>query len=245
MSKKLPHLPIYNYLPAEYKQETVKYKNYNEMQIDIPFQWIIEGQSGSKKTQCMLNLIRHFGCFQRIWLIAKDLEEPLYKWVAHVGKDVITTHDSLDELPDLDTPMMQDRKLVKLLILDDVIAEKKKDLERINEYFIRCRKLNVSIFLLSQNFFSIPTLIRRNMNRLTILRLQTNSNIKKILGEYITNHKDLDRVVEIWRKSLDHQNDFFSIDLKSNDPNRKYFLGYRPLASLAPSLTRFAELTQS
>ena len=44
-----------------------------------PYRYLIIGPSGSRKTHCLLNLIQKDDIIDKIYLYAKDLEEPKYQ----------------------------------------------------------------------------------------------------------------------------------------------------------------------
>ena len=57
------------------------------------------------------------------------------------------------------------RKGKTLIVFDDVIADTmtgKKFQAMIKELFIRCRKLNISLVIITQSYFSIPKEVRLN-----------------------------------------------------------------------------------
>ena len=59
----------------------------------------------------------------------------------------------------------QKRKGKTLIVFDDVIADTmtgKKFQAMIKELFIRCRKLNISLVIITQSYFSIPKEVRLN-----------------------------------------------------------------------------------
>jgi ABC-type lipoprotein export system ATPase subunit len=44
-------LNFYQQLPAQYRDKNKKYKNYNQIKIDVPMRMVIVGASGSGKTK--------------------------------------------------------------------------------------------------------------------------------------------------------------------------------------------------
>ena len=61
------------------------------------------------------------------------------------------------------TTIQKERKI--LIVFDDMIADimtNKKFQARIKELFIRCRKLNISLVLITQSYFSVPKEARLN-----------------------------------------------------------------------------------
>ena len=89
----------------------------------------------------------------------------LYKFLASKS-DQISVKEGLSNLPDLEK---MDKEIATLVIVDDCQLEKNQN--RVEEYYIRCRKKNVSICYLAQNYFVIPKVIRNNCNYLVHLKL--------------------------------------------------------------------------
>ena len=70
-----------------------------------------------------------------------------------------------------------------LVVIDDMVTEKK--LDEVCKYYIRARKLNVSVAFLTQSYYDTPTKIRKNSTYLVILDLGgSNREIKAILSEW-------------------------------------------------------------
>ena len=55
---------------------------------DWPFRMLIIGQSGSSKTNTLLHLINDLNPIDKIYLYAKDLYEPKYKYLINKRKQV-------------------------------------------------------------------------------------------------------------------------------------------------------------
>ena len=153
---------------------------FESTQMTIPCRVGIIAPSGSGKSVALLNYIaRCKDTFGHIYLVIKQ-DEPLYQLLREkVGSKNITTYTKLSDLPmpkDLNIGNKQG-----LVIFDDYVCEKNQ--EKIQEYFIRGRKVGkgLSIFYLSQNYFSIPTIIRRQFNYLIILKLSGSKDLNLIL----------------------------------------------------------------
>ena len=67
-------------------------------------------------------------------------------------------HENIDEYN-------PNRKRKILIVFDDIIADivtNKKFQTLIEELFIRCRKLNISLVLITKSYFSVPKDVRLN-----------------------------------------------------------------------------------
>ena len=70
-----------------------------------------------------------------------------------------------------------------LIVLDDMIADimtNKKFQATIKELFIRCRKINISLVLITQSYFSIPKDIRLNSTHYVIMKINNKRELQNI-----------------------------------------------------------------
>jgi hypothetical protein len=172
MSKKKPSkgqiVNYYNVIPSRFI-EKIENNNFDSHNFEIPFRMSVAAPSGSGKTNFITNCISEFckgkGTFVSIIIITKNKDEPLYKWLESES-DNIRIYEGLQNNPDLDK---FDKKFNHLIIWDDLVLSKKVD--TITDYFIRARKLNVSLMFLSQSYIDIPKVIRKNSSYLVVLDL--------------------------------------------------------------------------
>lgn len=155
--------------------------NYHLHHLKIPFRMCVVAPSGSGKTNFIVNLIAMFcqgqGTFADITIITRNKDEPLYRWL-ELKCDQITIKEGLENCPQLDKMDKQDNHLV---VFDDLVLA--KDQSRIENYYIRARKLNCSVIYLSQSYFRIPKIIRNNCSYLVLLKLSGHREVNMILSE--------------------------------------------------------------
>ena len=136
---------------------------------DHLYRILIIGGSGSGKTNTLLNLINEQGDIDKIYLYAKDLNEPKYGFLIKNRENAgikylngsnafikcSNTMDDVDENIDDYNPIIKRKKII---LFDDMMADimsNKKFKAIIKELFIRWRKLNISfVFYHSVLFFS-------------------------------------------------------------------------------------------
>ena len=150
-------------------------------QMKLPFRCCVVAPSGAGKTNWLINLVKLFsegrGTFASIFILTRNADEPLYNFLK-TKHDSIQIKEGIHNLPPLDK---FDKKVSHLVVLDDLVLDDQKAVER---YYIRCRKLNVSIIFLSQSFFRISKLIRSNCSYLVILKLSGDRDMRLILTEF-------------------------------------------------------------
>jgi len=226
---------MYKTLPKEFLEP--EYYNPSKIRgmLKHPFRCAVIGASGSMKTNSVLNIIRDAHCWEKIYLIAKDLEEPLYKYLINtlramekkLGVDVLTCSTNINDVPDLDT---LDRSEQTLVICDDLLGENLKKAKNIGQIFIRGRKVNCSIFFISQTFYDIPKDWRLQCNYFILKSISDESDIKGILrGKKLG--KKIDDIFKMYEASTKEEN-FFKISIGEKDPSLRFTMNYNQIPSI-------------
>ena len=122
------------------------------------------------------------------------------------------------------------RKRKILIVFDDIVADimtSKKFQAMIKQLFIRCRKLNVSLVLMSPSYFSVPKGVRLYSTHYLIMKFHNRRELQQIA---INHSEDIDYkdFLKIYRNCINEPYSFFIIDAKLPADNpvrfRKYFL---------------------
>ena len=141
---------------------------------DWPYRKLVIDPSGSGKTNYFLNLIQSDNNIDKMYLYAKDLEEPKYQLLINKREKAginfnndpnafIEYSNSMDDILSDIEDYNKKRKRKVLIIFDDMISHvmsDKKAQKILKDLFIRCRKLNVSLCFLTQSYFSVPKDVR-------------------------------------------------------------------------------------
>ena len=223
---------FYESLPKEFREEQSTYSNFTKLHIKLPAMINVVGATGSGKTNTVVNMIRHMGCFTRIYLFAKNLEEPLYAWMIDLfakvekktGVTVLMSGSDLAQLPAVSDINKEE---TNLLIIDDMITENKKKLNQVVEYFIRARKQNCSCIFISQAFYRTPGDIRKNTQYVILKKIATGRDLKSILREYSLGVDDK-QLLALYKYATagDPLRNFLMIDIGTNDPNLRFRKNY-------------------
>ena len=237
MSKKITKLPIVNFYDHIEKvdQAMYKYPNESALNIKLPFRMLLCGPSGTGKTNLLLNIIKYIGIFDKIILLAKDLEEPLYK---HLIKAYASVEKKCKTGPMLlaisnikDMPAVADCNVKEntLFICDDLICEDKKDLKKVEAFWMNARKVSVSMVFLSQGYFCIPKFIRMNSNYILIKKLHTPKDMKALIREYAVGVTPA-QMVEMYDYAMsgDPHTSFFMIDTETSNDRLKFRSQFYP-----------------
>ena len=126
---------------------------------DHPHRIIIIGGSRSGKTNALINLINEQNNIDKIYLYARDLNEPKYEYLIKKREGIGIKHlnnpnafiefsNTMDDVYEkIDDYPSRRRKI--LVVFDNMIMTNKRFQTIIKELFIRCRKLNISLVFIT------------------------------------------------------------------------------------------------
>lgn len=102
--------------------------------------------------------------------------------------------------------------------MDDLVLESNQ--RPLEEYFIRARKQNCSLIYISQSYYAIPKMIRKNLNYLIIKQLSSLQDLFRIMREYSLgdNKVQLKKIYD--NATTDNRQDFLLVDLDAPPENR-------------------------
>ena len=182
MSKKGDIINWYEKMPKSFL-DTPDNPNYHLHLLKLPFRLCCVSPTGTGKTSFVVSLIHLFsqgrvGSFSSICIITRNKDEPLYNYLTSKCPSIVIK-EGLENTPPLDK---FDKTLSHLVVFDDLVLS--KNLEIVSNYYIRCRKKNVSVCFLSQSYYKIPPIIRANCSYMVILKLGGIREINMILSTY-------------------------------------------------------------
>jgi len=208
------------YCSSGVKAFTEQYDNpkYGEKHyIPIPFRSILVGSSGSMKTNTLMNIIKRMSkTFDHIILCCKSSHEPLYQWLIDKLKDNIDVYEGGD-IPDLNDVDNNYKDCQVLAIFDDLVNDKAAN-QQITEWYIRSRKCckGVSCMYISQNYYSVPKIIRSNTNLLFLKKLSSTRDLTLILSENNLANVDIKLFKKLYKECTTKKEDFMMIDIDNN-----------------------------
>ena len=213
-------------------------KEYNEKWPYIPdhsYRILIIGGSGSGKTNALLNLVNKQCDIDKIYLCAKDLNEPKYEYLIKNHKNTGIKHlndpnafiecsNTMDDVYENINDYNPIRKRKKLIVFDDMIADimtNKRFQAIIKELFIRCRKLNISLVFITQSYFSVPKDVRLNSTHYLIMKINNRIELKNIGIDHSADI-DYNDFIKICRKCTKKPLNSLAIDttFPASDPLR-------------------------
>ena len=176
-------------------------KNGRPCNPDHPYRISMIGGFGSGKTNTLLNLINEQNGIDKIYLYARDLNEPRYKTLIKKRKDAGIKHlndrnvecsNMMDDVYENINDYNSSRKRKILIVFDDMIADimaNKKIQVIIKELFIKRRKLNISLVFITLSYFSVPKDVRLNSTHYYIMKIYNKRESKNIV---INHFADID-----------------------------------------------------
>ena len=192
---------------------------------DHPYRILIIGASGSGKRNTLLNFINEQHNIEKIYLYARDLNEPKYEIFIKKIKDAGIKHlndlnaflkcsNAMDGVYENIHNYNSSRKRKILFVFQDMIADimtNKKFQAIVKWLFIRCRKLNISLVFSTQSYFSVPKDVRSNLTHYLMMKI----NNKRELQNVAINHSaeiDYQDFMNIYRECTKKPHTFLTID---------------------------------
>lgn len=237
---------FYDLVPKKFQDEPRTYPNFDEVQIKIPFRAVLTGCTGSGKTNALLRLFAAINAFDKVYLYAKDLTETLYQYWADAfeqaektsGAQIFTKSNDLNTLPEVST---HNKKLNTLLIFDDMITEKQKDLAKVEKYWIMGRKMHCSSVILTQSYFHAPILIRKNSELFFFTKLRTDRDLCFIMKDFQLGVSE-DKILELYKQATARgYPDFFLIDTETKDPRYRFRKNFEPMGLITNEPVKLIE----
>ena len=170
---------------------------------DHPYRILTIWGWGSGKTNALINSINEQNDIDKIYLYARDLNEPKYEYLIKKREDAGIKHvnnpnafiecsNTMDDVYENINDYNPIRKRKKLIVFDDMIADimtNKKFQAIIKELFIRCRKLNISLVYITQSYFIVLKDVRLNSTHYLIMKI---NNRKELQNTAINHSADID-----------------------------------------------------
>ena len=105
------------------------------------------------------------------------------------------------------------RKRKELIVFDDMIADIKsnKKFQAIEEFFIRCRKLNISLIFITQSYFSVPKNVKLNSTYYLIMKINNRIELQNIETDHSADI-DYQDFTKIYRECTKEPFNFLTIN---------------------------------
>ena len=192
-----------------------------------PFRMLIIGPSGSGKTNTLLHIINNLHHIDKIYLYAKDINEPKYEYLINKreqagiknldhSKAFIEYSDDMDDVLDDINNYNKNRDKKVLIVFDDMIADieyNKNFKQMIKELFYRARKINVSIVFITQSYFRALKDARLNSTHYILMKINNKKELKRIAEEK-SSHLDYKDFLKMYNYCTREPHSFMTIDAR-------------------------------
>ena len=126
----------------------------------------------------------------------------------------IEMYNDIKDLPSLSDFPDEENDEEKLIVFDDFINLKPKEMKKIQEYLTAGRKKGFMCWCLAQNYTQIPKNISRNTHYFIIFKLNDNISINNIIRNHNLDEIDKELIKDAYNYSTNNKGNFFMIDLK-------------------------------
>ena len=201
---------------------------FENTQIEVNSRVVFDGGTGSGKTSAVIDyILKTPNTYEQIIVIYQGIPEPFYEALEEKlgkkGKVTFFTADNYPTCQELSARRENQKTDQYLVIFDDMIAElnTKKDIKKIKEYFIYGRKLFLTTFFLTQDYHSVPKVIRGQMSHLILLKLSSDSDLAIILKNFrlgVTR----EQLEEMYSIATTGQFNFLKIHTTGTDMDKKF-----------------------
>ncbi len=191
--------------------------------------------TGSGKSNAVINYIsRSSGEFYKIIVcIFSTTDEPLYNMLEETGK--VELISDIEEVLDLEEFDDEHKDKPKLIVFDDFLNLQKKDMKKKSKYLISGRKFGFSVWLMTQDYVSVPKILVRNINYFIIFKINDNISFNNIIRNHNVSDTDPSIIKATCSLCTQTFGDFFMIDMKTGNLKerfRKNFLNFLDLEKL-------------
>ena len=216
----------YDRIDKQFTRKPKRDKNFSKHLIEPCYMILCIGRTGSGKSNALVNFLAlKTDAFHKIIIFSgSTTDEPLYSFLQNKIPE-LELYNDINELPSLDNYDDDEKGNEKLIVFDDFINLKKKEMTKINEFLTSGRKFGFTCFVMAQNYTSIPKIISRNSHYFIVFRLGDNTSINNIIRNHNTTDIKKDDFKNMYLNATADKGDFFLIDLKNpNKPLRKNFI---------------------
>jgi hypothetical protein len=186
------------------------------------------GGSGSGKTNALIELLhRAPETFYDIVIFTSNPDEPLLKQL----KDQIPETQIITDILQIPTPSGKASEQ-KLIVFDDFITLKPKQMKIVEQWAISARKHGWSSIFMMQNYTSCPKTIIRQIEYFILYKLNDMFSINTIIKNHNVDGIPKDVIINAYIGSTSSKGNFFMLDLKNEDKKYRFRQNFTGLLTL-------------
>lgn len=217
----------------------LSYRQNPELLPQHPFHVLVTAPTSGGKTNLVLNMLFKMNLqYDVVHIVAKNVhedkwlfaqkqlerEEKRLKKITGMDYKMVYTYTSLSEVPTIEEMESIPNPPQSIMIIDDFVNEKNQTV--LEDLFIGCRKVNMSMIYLAQRYFKVPKTIRENVFYNIFFRGNDNRSMREISQNLSSTLGD-----EKFRKFFTHCTEskpygFFLVDIKTENPKLRFRCGF-------------------
>ena len=207
------------------------YKRQQLTNIAVPFRGACIGASATRKSLTVIQvLLMHMACFHTLYILAKNLNEPLYRWIinnrAKLGLKQVFACDDLQMFDQLWSEANHDPQRMKAVIVDDMLTCSAKVPDSVLELFNMGRKTGWSAVFISSSWFAIDPKVRGCIDIKILKRVNDEDTVARMLhGSGLTRD-----AVRLYKFVVSDPDRAFIIDDANSNPAMRFRCNYRPIS---------------
>ena len=192
--------------------------HFSKHNINVKKHMLVCGMTGSGKSNFIVNLLSQMSdTFKHIYIFTKMPNEPIYQMLKEkLGDDL--TLARIEEVPNPDELKSVGQSLC---IFDDFLAESSNIFKKLVEYAIVTRKKYFSCVYLTQNYYSVPKILREQCTYLALLSMTDKRNLSLIVST-LSIDVDASTIKRIIANATKNPLNICLIDIRNRDLNKKF-----------------------
>ncbi len=199
--------------------------NFDTMPLKHSLRMVICGASGSGKSNLLLNILKCMDdTFEKILIFTQDAQETLYEYLKNkIPEEQFEIFEGIESVMNYNFNNLEEKQY--LIIFDDMCVEKETKQQNICELFVRGRKMGkkkgVSVIYLTQSYFQVPPIIRKQMTSLILRKINGKRDARAILSE-CTIDASTQQLLNLYEACCDPDKitDFLFIDFNAPEDKR-------------------------
>jgi hypothetical protein len=176
---------------------------------------LVSGGTGSGKSTFVLQLMKTVfkRCFHSIYLVIpensyKSIDPKDNIYAKHLDPENIYHDYSVETLMEITSKIEDDASdgYFSLLIIDDYANQYKNKAEAklLESLFLKNRHLRLSAFILAQNFFQVPKIVREICNNCILFNTNKSQNLKFYEQMFNGSKSDFDELMKLMPTTHDY-----------------------------------------
>ena len=198
--------------------------------IAVPFRGACIGASATRKSLTVVQmLLMHMACWDTLYILAKNLNEPLYRWIINnrtkLGLKQVFAADDLQMFDALWAEADQDPRRQKAVLIDDMLTCSAKVPDSVLDLFNLGRKTGWSAVFITSSWFGIDPRVRSSIDVKVLKRVNDEDTVARMLhGSGLTRD-----AVRLYKWVTADPDRAFVIDDANSNPDMRFRCNYVPI----------------